>query len=619
MRHLAGLAVILACLFANVGGAQQPVARIPILFDTDIGGDLDDGFALALILASPELDLRGVTAVSGPVQQRGLMLCRFLTMTGRRHVNVALGSDPQPMGREIKALYYYYYHPDVLFNRTIRPQKETAVDFLYAKLKAQPGKVTLVATGPLTNIARLLSEKPDARTLIKNIVCTEGAPGFSNFEADEKAARAVFASGVPRWVIPTSTTKNLQLDPARCERIFGPGTALSLQIQTMYQMWDRENPTLADPLAVAVCLKDDLVKWEEKTSGDTKIRIAVSAPSILDWFTDRLASRVSPSDKPAKFVPQGNMPNRVHVAEDYDNDIERRWWMSGKAELKNLPAGSTRACRGVLTHDFDDLLGNPKAMHTAVIFNPVPGPPMGKNPRLSFRYWLKGTDTIRVQIYSLTNGYHRHLILKDVPQGKWQTGTVDMTDTRRPDGTGGPLGEGERIDDIQWYVDPRAEILIDDVFLYDAAPAGEKRPFPKRVFFSGLFDSGKQGTNWPGDFKIVQDKGVFWHAAQSIPSAEGDPWIRLHLRGPRTLGEKTHLSFRYHLTGADSLQVLLVNPKTTTQHRQVLKNLNRERWGESTIAWNDTRAGEQVEEIHFLVPRGGELLIDDVLFFEPVR
>ena len=41
----------------------------------------------------------------------------------------------------------------------------------------------------------------------------------------------------------------------------------------------------------------------------------------------------------------------------------------------------------------------------------MPGPPMGKNTRLSFRYWLKGTDTLRVQIYSLTNGYHRHLVL----------------------------------------------------------------------------------------------------------------------------------------------------------------------------------------------------------------
>ena len=52
---------------------------------------------------------------------------------------------------------------------------------------------------------------------------------------------------------------------------------------------------------------------------------------------------------------------------------------------------------------------------------------------------------------------------------------------RRPDGSGGPLAEDERIDDIQFYIDPRAELLIDDIVLYEAAPDGEKRPFPARV------------------------------------------------------------------------------------------------------------------------------------------
>ena len=176
-----------------------------------------------------------------------------------------------------------------------------------------------------------------------------------------------------------------------------------------------------------------------------------------------------------------------------------------------------RACRGVLTNDFDDRQGNAKAMYTAVIFNPVPGPPMGPRTRLGFRCWLKGTDKLRVQIYSLTNGYHRHLTLTDLPQEKWTDLTVDMTKARRPDGTGGPLSEGERIDDIQFYVEPTAELIIDDIFLYDAAVEGEKRPFPKKVFFTGWFDSGKQGQEWPGTFEIALNKGYFWHAAKAVP------------------------------------------------------------------------------------------------------
>jgi hypothetical protein len=169
--------------------------------------------------------------------------------------------------------------------------------------------------------------------------------------------------------------------------------------------------------------------------------------------------------------------------------------MSGKAETANVPPGSRRACRGVLTQDFDDLQGNMQTMYTAVIFNPVPGPPMGKNPRLSFRYWLKGTETLRVQIYSLTNGYHRFLSLTGLPQETWGTAAVDMTEVRRPDGSGGPLSENERIDDVQFYADPRAELIVDDLVLYDAAVADEKRPFPKNFGFTGWFDTGKQARN----------------------------------------------------------------------------------------------------------------------------
>src|SRR5262249_44252876 len=248
---------------------------------------------------------------------------------------------------------------------------------------------------------------------------------------------------------------------------------------------------------------------------------------------------------------------------------------SGKPETKNVPLGSTRACRGVLTHDFDDLLGNMRAMYTAVIFNPVPGPPMGPNTRLSFRCWLKGTSSLRVQIYSLTNGYHRHLVLKDLPQGEWQTLTVDMTAARRGDGTGGPLSEDERIDDIQFYTDPTAELLIDDIILYDAARADEQRPFPKHIHFTAWFDTGKQGKEWPGDFEIVPHQPPrTWKAAQTVPHKDtGEPWIRLHLRGERRMGAATHLSFQYRLDGGDSLRIAIPNRPAGTTRTVELKGL----------------------------------------------
>jgi hypothetical protein len=263
-------------------------------------------------------------------------------------------------------------------------------------------------------------------------------------------------------------------------------------------------------------------------------------------------------------------------------------------------------------------MGDPKAMYKAVIFNPVPGPPMGKHTRLSFRCRLHGTGTLRVQIFSLTNGYHRHLTLTDLPRDKWQSLTVDMTQARRPDGSGGPLAEDERIDDIQFYTDPSAELLIDDIVLFDAAPPGEKRPFPRPIF-TGWFDTGRQGREWPGTFDIVaKEKPLTWKAARSVPRREGDgAWIRLHLRGERPLGQPTHLRFRYRLTGADGVRVLLVNRGKEVAAAE-LKGAKQDEWQEATLDFGaGPKKGGRVEEVHFLIPKGAELLVDDVLLYEP--
>src|SRR4029434_2034434 len=143
--------------------------------------------------------------------------------------------------------------------------------------------------------------------------------------------------------------------------------------------------------------------------------------------------------------------------------------------------------------------------------------------------------------------------------------------------------ENERIDDIQFYVDPRAELLIDDIVLYDAAVSGEKRPFPQRILFTGLFDTGKQGKEWPGDFEIVNhEKPRTWKAARSVINpATKEPWIRIHLRGERRVGAATELTFKYHLAGADRLRVELARGKGPSTWSQELKVVQREQWSET--------------------------------------
>jgi len=280
----------------------------------------------------------------------------------------------------------------------------------------------------------------------------------------------------------------------------------------------------------------------------------------------------------------------------------------------------------VLTQDYDGKMGDTKAMYKAVVFNPVPGPPMGAKTKLSFRYWLKGTDTLRVQIFSLSKGYHRYLAISGLPQGVWRHVAVDMTAARRPDGSGGPLAKDERIDDIQFYIDPRADLIIDDIVLYEPSSDGEKRSFPKRMIYTAWFDTGKQGKEWPGDFKIVlHKKPLAWDAAQSVSHPKtGQAWIRIDMRGRRPLGKLNRMRFKYHLAGADKIDLELFDRKTGKRWKVSATGLTGDKWSQVSV---DFKIDQQVfaDEIRMLVPLGApsgaplgaKLLVDDLLLYEP--
>ena len=323
-----------------------------------------------------------------------------------------------------------------------------------------------------------------------------------------------------------------------------------------------------------------------------------------------------PNTNPSEPSGSGVMPVRVHAVEDYEIDIEQRWWMAGRLETENVPPGSRRACRGTLANDFDEKMGDTSKLYTAVIFNPVPGPPMGKHTFLHFKYWLKGTDRLRVQLYSLSNGYHRHLTLNGLPQGSWQQGMVDMTAMRRPDGSGGPLSEGERIDDIQFYADASAELIIDDIVLYEplmvnVAPETPHR-FPPHIYFTAGFDTGRQGKEWPGDFEIVpHEPPGTGKAARSIPDPSGQgAGLRISLRGRRPLpGVELKLRFRAQLTEGAVFEVAL------GAGAWVPVEARTSGWEEHGVSVG--KGLTEASEIRFRRAGKGVLWIDDLLLFEP--
>jgi inosine-uridine nucleoside N-ribohydrolase len=297
-----------------ISSAEPPPEKIPILLDTDIGSDIDDAFALALALASPELDLQGVTTVSEAAEDRAWMVCRLLTAVGRREVPVAWGRDPQPASA-IEDQIQYRRHPLVLSNRTSQPVKESAVEFLYARLKAQPGKLTLVALGPLTNVARLLKEHPDCKPWIKRIVLMggsiragyEGKPAAEaewNLKADIPAAQVVFTSGIPLVVAPLDATATLKLEEPPRRRLFAAGTALTVQVQELYQLWKKPTPILFDPVAVTLAFNETFCSMEDlhlevnqqgftrigKGKANARVATAIKREEFLKWYVERVSA-----------------------------------------------------------------------------------------------------------------------------------------------------------------------------------------------------------------------------------------------------------------------------------------------------------------------------------------
>jgi hypothetical protein len=260
----------------------------------------------------------------------------------------------------------------------------------------------------------LLTRHPEAKPWIKRIIIMGGSVrvGYHgkpppdrewNIRSDVRSAQILFRSGVPLVVAPLDATLVRFLAPFR-QRVFTTRNAICQELWSLYELWDKQTPTLFDPVAVTLAFNESFVTMERlrievddqgftrEAPGESNCRVATSirAEAFLDWYVQRIVG-----------------------------------WQSGTQGA-------------VPCNDFDDKMGDPGAFYKAVIFNPVPGPPMGRNTRLGFAYRLDRADTLRIQIYSLSKGYHRQLTLTD---------------------------------EVRFQVGPGMELWMDDMLVYEASDA----------------------------------------------------------------------------------------------------------------------------------------------------
>lgn len=249
---------ILCVFLASLVCASYAQTREKIIIDTDIGDDIDDAFAVALALKSPELQILGITTTFGDTEARAKILDRMLGEVGRQDIAVAVGIPthaPNPMSQ-------LRYGQGGHFSRASHPE---AIGFILDQIRRNPGEITLVGIGPLVNVGALIDRDPQTFRKLKRVVIMGGSidRGYGdpyapptppqpewNIMNDVAAAQKLFASGVPLYVMPLDSTQ-LKLDEVRREYLFRQGTPLTDALVILYHQWGQQTPTLFDPMTIA--------------------------------------------------------------------------------------------------------------------------------------------------------------------------------------------------------------------------------------------------------------------------------------------------------------------------------------------------------------------------------
>ena len=262
--------------------------REKVLFDCDIGSDIDDAYALALLLASPEIELIGVTVGHARTADRAPLALRMLWETGLEHIPVYVGRgtplvtlrDGKPHEQFSEAPYQRQFHWARGFD-DLKPQAQPAAEYIVETLSAAPGEITLLTVGPVTNVGDALELDPDVLTKAKRVVSMYGSirSGYDggdaqrewNVLADAASSRlfdaGVQAGGTDVVYIPLDVTDHVRLDADRRLHLHMRGTPLTDAVTALYSLWRNEErnqttPRLFDAVAVGYLLWPDLFGLE---------------------------------------------------------------------------------------------------------------------------------------------------------------------------------------------------------------------------------------------------------------------------------------------------------------------------------------------------------------------
>jgi inosine-uridine nucleoside N-ribohydrolase len=257
MRMLLRLPVlVLAVLACSPVGPAHAQEKIKVILDTDIGGDIDDAWALGFAMLSPDIDLVGVTIGDQDTPTRAKVACKLLHAGGRADVPVAVGRKTADT-RE----FQFTWAEDFTAKQ---PIPQSAADFIVEQVRKQPGAITLVAVGPLQNVADALRKEPNLGKMLKRVVLMSGSIGPNawtsspipewNVVQATADAQVVYGAGLPITTVPLDSTTYVTLKEEERTQLRKRDSPVTRALESLYRLWI-ETPssrmTLHDQLAIA--------------------------------------------------------------------------------------------------------------------------------------------------------------------------------------------------------------------------------------------------------------------------------------------------------------------------------------------------------------------------------
>ena len=319
------LALIVCAVSATAADrkAAKP-APIPVILDTDIGDDIDDTWALGLLLKSPELDLKLVVGDRGAAQYRAKLLAKLLERAGRTDVAVGIGLDVEPFKDGRQAAWVADYDLKKYPGQVHADGVQALIDTIMKSKKP----VTLICIGPVPNVAEALKREPriakKARFVGMHGSVRVGYAGAKqpaaewNVKCNPKACQAVFTAPWDMTITPLDTCGIVTLTGEKYRRVLDSQDRIAADIIANYRIWAAANKnvpadmpanrssTLFDTVAIYLAIRQELCVMEKLGIRVTHDGFTVIDPqakqmnvatawkdlsAFEDWMVERLVDK----------------------------------------------------------------------------------------------------------------------------------------------------------------------------------------------------------------------------------------------------------------------------------------------------------------------------------------